>query len=279
MRKNGGRFIDMSGQIIENALVLDVNDDYVKEHNLNDKAIYWNCKCRLCGSIFIREGRKLRARGSKGCPNCIKKITSQRETDNLLGQIFNDIKVIERADNYKKEHNLMGNDVFWKCQCLNCGVIFYNRGQSIKNREKPGCPTCYNSKKSFGEIKIENILKENNINYIYNKSYFPDLKSEKKMSLRYDFILLNEKAEPFRLIEFDGRQHFITADYFGGEEGLKSRQNADKLKNIYALTHNIPLVRIRYDEEKLINKENILFSQEYLVIDENGKRYKDEGAH
>ena len=32
MEKRGHRFIDMTGQIIENALVLNVNEDYKKEN-------------------------------------------------------------------------------------------------------------------------------------------------------------------------------------------------------------------------------------------------------
>lgn len=280
MRKNGGRFIDMSNQKIDQALVLNINDNYAKEHNIKNKAIYWNCQCLLCGNVFVKEGRKLRKNGCKeGCPECIKKRKSKQFSNNFKGQIFCDIYVIDRDDEYKNNHNYVGNDVIWKCKCLICGNIFHSNNRFLKNRILSGCPTCNNPKKSIGEIKIENILKENNIKYIYNQSYFKDLVGEKKMPLRYDFILFDENNQPFKLIEFDGRQHFIIEDYFGGEEGFYQRQQADRLKNIYALKNNLPLIRIRYNEEKYINQKNLLYSEEYLIIDENGNRKKDLAAH
>ena len=279
MEKRGHRFIDMTGQIIENALVLNVNEDYKKENNIHDRAIYWNCQCLLCGNIFIKEGRKLRKTGCKGCAECIKKQQSKRYSNELTGQTFKDIYVIGRDDSYKNLKNFQGNDVIWKCQCLICGNIFHSQARQLRNRIFPGCPKCYNPKKSQGELKIEKILQENNIKYIYNLGYFPDLRGEKNIALRYDFILLDENEKPFRLIEFDGRQHFVNTPYFGGQEGLEKRQYADKLKNIYALQNNYPLIRIHYDEEKNINVENVLLSNDYLVIDENGMRNKDIIAH
>lgn len=48
----------------------------------------------------------------------------------------------------------------------------------------------------------------------------------------------------------------INEGFFGGLEGFKEIQERDRIKNDYCKIHNIPLLRIRYNEEKDI--DNIL---------------------
>ena len=60
---------------------------------------------------------------------------------------------------------------------------------------------------------------------------------------RYDFILLNEQNKPYRLIEFDGRQHNEKVSIFNST--VEEQQLRDEIKNNYAKLHSIPLVRIR----------------------------------
>ena len=66
---------------------------------------------------------------------------------------------------------------------------------------------------------------------------------------RYDFILLDKDYHPYRLIEYDGEQHFHAKDFFGGEIGLHRLQENDKVKNEYAKQHKLPLIRIPYTEK------------------------------
>lgn len=110
-----------------------------------------------------------------------------------------------------------------------------------------GCPTCNNSK---GELKIEQLLKDNNIIYKTQKTF---KKCEDVKTLKFDFYL----PELNICIEFDGIQHFKIIERWGGEDGLIDRQKKDKIKTDFCLNNNIKLIRIRYDdniEEKL--KEN-----------------------
>ena len=67
----------------------------------------------------------------------------------------------------------------------------------------------------------------------YKREYtFPDLKSPEKGSLRFDFaIFKNEQL--VHLIEYDGKQHFISVKYMGGEEKYKKQVRNDNLKNEY----------------------------------------------
>ena len=110
------------------------------------------------------------------------------------------------------------------------------------------CPKCNESK---GEKAISNILSYLNINYTPQKR-FPECKY--KNTLPFDFYVHNKKSK--LLIEFDGRQHFESVDIFGGDNGLKETQLRDQIKNDFALSNNIPLLRISYTEQD--NIEQIL---------------------
>ena len=77
---------------------------------------------------------------------------------------------------------------------------------------------------------------------------------------RYDFAILKNN-DIIRLIEFDGEQHFMEIPAWGK---LETTQKRDKVKNDYALTHNIPLVRIPYWERDNITLDMIMGDQ-YLI--------------
>ena len=116
---------------------------------------------------------------------------------------------------------------------------------------------------TYGEEIIENISKENNIIYIHDQAIFKDLKLPSGGIGRYDFVLLDEQYHPYRLIEYDGQQHYQAKDYFGGQEGLQKLQKNDKIKNEYAKLHNLPLVRIPYTEKNITLE--LLLSDKYLI--------------
>ena len=69
---------------------------------------------------------------------------------------------------------------------------------------------------------------------------------------------------PYRLIEFDGQQHNEPIEYYGGEEALLKLQQHDTIKNQYALSHNIPLVRIPYTKRDTVTLDDLLGDQ-YLI--------------
>ena len=90
-----------------------------------------------------------------------------------------------------------------------------------------------------------------NHNVKYKKQYkFKDCKF--KRQLPFDFYLPDYNV----LIEFDGLQHCVIKQYFGGYEGFVDTKIRDTIKNIYCKENNIKLIRISYNELKNIN--NIL---------------------
>ena len=70
------------------------------------------------------------------------------------------------------------------------------------------------------------------------------------------------RSKHFRLIEFDGPQHDKPSALFG-QESFERLQVADTIKNQYALSHNIPLVRILYSKRDSMTLDD-LFGDKYL---------------
>lgn len=107
-----------------------------------------------------------------------------------------------------------------------------------------GCPCC---KRSKGEIKIYNFLKQNNINFI-EEFTFKDCK--KIYSLPFDFYLTDINI----LIEYDGEQHFRPVKHFGGTEEFIKRKENENIKNLYTQKNKIPLLRISYLFYELVDE-------------------------
>lgn len=108
-----------------------------------------------------------------------------------------------------------------------------------------GCTLC--KTKSRGEVKIKNFLLENNIYFIREKT-FDGCTNNKK--LRFDFYL----PEFNTLIEYDGKQHFKSIPYFGGEKTYVNTTKSDTIKNEYCIVNSIELIRIPYTQLKNITE-------------------------
>lgn len=169
--------------------------------------------------------------------------------DNLIGQRFGLLTVLEKCD-----YRGTGGEVYWKCQC-DCGNIVEVRGQNLKRKNENRTISCGCAHRSAGEIYISRILDENKIAYL-QQYRFPDLPKSS-----FDFAVI-KGDKPIRLIEFDGEQHFEEVPFFATP--LTVVQARDQQKNEYALSHDIPLVRIPYWERDNITLDMIL-GDKYLV--------------
>lgn len=109
-----------------------------------------------------------------------------------------------------------------------------------------GCSIC---NESHGEKYIRNYLDKNNINYIPQKK-FKELKDKDYLS--YDFYLPDYNM----LIEYQGKQHYESIDYFGGDNKFKNQQYHDKLKKEYAKDNGYKLLELHYslDTQELVNR-------------------------
>ena len=208
------------------------------------KGPFWKCLCS-CGKYTIVKADNLLSGNTKSCGHL------NHLQEDLTGNTYGYWKVLKPAE--KIDHHFR-----WTCLCK-CGNIKDVRADWLKK----GCSqSCGCKRSSKGADKIEKILRQANLNY--KKEYcFPELKSPKGVSLRFDFAIINKDAVQY-LIEFDGELHYQSRKDFDGLEGLKYRQLCDNIKNEYCIKNNISLYRIPYFDQEVNNIDDIL-QKKYLV--------------
>jgi len=170
-----------------------------------------------------------------GCWECVKiNIANSMKCSNQ-DFIIRCNKIHDNKYNYSK-FNYVNNYTKGTIICPKHGEFFQTPSNHVCGR---GCPHCKSSK---GENAIRNILKENSINYICQYKFI-DCRGE-KYCLPFDFYLVDLNIA----IEFQGMQHFISCNHFGGDKKLEYTKRYDNIKKQYCLTHGIKLVEIRYDD-------------------------------
>ena len=229
------------------------------------KTAYWLTLCD-CGNLFCCSGTALRIKKNFGC-GCVRKQQmselGKSTRKDLTNIVHNNIKFLRLNNEYKKEHFIKSNNSYWDCLCF-CGKEFTANSAEILLNRITSCG-CISGSKSNGEKTIENILIDNKIKYSYDIAYFSDLILPSGCLGRYDFILFNENNEPYRIIEFDGKQHYSKNNSFDHNDAdFLKRKNHDYIKNLYALNHNIPLVRIPYYELNNLSL-TLIMSDKYLI--------------
>lgn len=168
----------------------------------------------------------------KVCPKCSKtKRKTIEELNKNLFEIHNG--EYECLGPYKNTHTKT------KFIHKKCNYIFECVPSGLLNN-RSSCPKC---RMSQGEKIIDNYLKTNNINFIRQFS-FNDCKNKRK--LHYDFLCYNDNIKI--LIEYDGEQHYLSCY---GKDKLKETKELDKIKNKYANTNKIPILRIPFWEKKI----------------------------
>lgn len=172
-----------------------------------------------------------------GCPNCAGVVKSN------TNDFITSAKIVHGVNKYN--YNLVkyvNNHTNIKIICPKHGVF----EQQPKNHlHGQGCSLCNESK---GEIKIENYLNSKNIKFI-RQYRFNNCKNIK--TLPFDFYL----PELNICVEYQGIQHYVPIDIWGGSESLKGIKKRDKIKFNYCKENNVNLVLIKYDEE-ITNKLN-----------------------
>ena len=115
---------------------------------------------------------------------------------------------------------------------------------------------------SYAEIKIEDILRENDLNFKMEYS-IKGLNASSGRPLRFDFVVFDDDGKIDFIIEYQGRQHYEASPKFGGKQGLYRQQHNDSAKRSFCALHNIKLVEIPYTEENLISYDYIMAKAGY----------------
>ena len=208
---------------------------------------YWICQCE-CGTIKSVKSISLRNGDISSC-GCyrqeqLRKAKYQKSEEEMLNKRFGKLVVKQRS-----ERKGNGGELYWICQC-DCGKTIEVRGHELRRKDENRTVSCGCYHRSIGATNIMDCLIFNGIEFI-DEYVFLDLPKS-----RFDFAIV-ENGKIVRLIEFDGEQHYKDVKQWGG---LELQQERDKVKNEYALSHNIPLVRFPYWERDKITLEMILGS-------------------
>ena len=200
------------------------------------------CQCD-CGNVVILRKSDVQSMHTQSCGCLQKERASEANTVDHTGKISEyGVKIIKPYS-----QNEIGQWI-WECECGICGKHFYDIPARILNNHVRSCGCM---KQSSNELFIENILKENGIDY-QPQLTFDNCKSDKGYPLFFDFGIF-KGDELFCLIEYDGAQHFKANDFFDGEEGLLRTQKRDEMKNKYCKDNGITLYRFSY----LMNNDEI----------------------
>lgn len=251
--------IDMTGWKMSEHGVPDSELTVIKEVNPHitkggTKQIQYLCKCS-CGKEVIVRGSHLRNGNTKSCGHIAKDKIIQRNIENgkqiKVGDRFGKLTVIQDLGMRQQKTR----DKRWRwslCQC-DCGSNPIEVPNNLlMTGHKKSCGCLY----SYGEHLIEQILQENNINYIKEYS-FNDLLSDNNVPYRFDFAIFKNDQLAF-LIEFDGRQHYEGPEgNWKQNSSLEDIQKRDNIKNEYCKKHNIILKRIPYFQISKITIETI----------------------
>lgn len=218
------------------------------------KYTQWKCQCE-CGNICVKTTDSLRQGNTRSC-GCLQAETARKngltQLKELTGQKFGLLTVIKYAGSQRGRSS-------WLCRC-DCGNEVIVNQMELSRGDTLSCG-CLRS--SFGEKEIENILKSQQLKYQKEFS-FNDLRSENDILLRFDFAVLNDNNEILYLIEYDGEQHYLNKTDVIWSDTMEKRRKRDRIKNEYALSHNIPLYRIPYWEKNNLTFENII-SEKHLI--------------
>lgn len=206
------------------------------------KVDYKDAKTKVCiicpkhGEFYQTPDRHLRG---QGCPKCSGKNKTTEEW-------------IEQAKHIHKNRYNYSNSIYINSITpikIICPI--HGEFQQLPANHLNG-HGCYKCSRSHGEIKIENYLNNLNIEY---KSFYRisiDKNINPKGYAEIDFYIPSMNL----FIEYNGRQHYIPIEYFGGSLELEHQQKRDEFVREYCKRNNIRLLEIPYTDES--NIDNIL---------------------
>lgn len=211
-----------------------------------------DCECIVCGNKWnAKAGNLLNGRGCKQCANkhlsTIKKKTHEEFVEKLRNKniYFESFEILDKYVN---------DDTKLRCRCNKCNSIWEVTPRSLNQGHS--CPNCLKPK---GEERIEHYLKELHIDYESQKRFI-DLRGTGNKLLSYDYYIPCNNT----LIEYQGKQHYLPLEFFGGENQLIIQQEHDRRKREYAFSNGYEFIEIPYWEYD--NIENILCNKMKEVI-------------
>lgn len=232
LRQSGSKPEDLTNRRFGKLTALYLDPNAVSGSGRHAK---WICLCD-CGKYVSVQSNHLKDGTQSACSSKCKHLI---ETNTKIGGLT----VLEPTE----QRNSSGA-IIYHCLC-DCGEHCYISSVELRAKRRGSCDKC---KETYGEAKIRILLEQNNIAFEKEKTFEDCINPETQRKYRFDFYVNN-----CYVIEFDGAQHFIPIDYFGGEEYLEICQARDKIKNDYCREKHIPIIRIPYSHLENIVIEDL----------------------
>lgn len=161
-------------------------------------------------------------------------------TNNLTIQEFINKWPALNQENWELlDSKYLGRNAKYKVRCRRCGKEDSRWGISLIDNELQ-CKYC--SKVSLGEQKISRTLQE--INVKFSREYHITINGHNHF---FDFYLPDYNA----FIEFNGEQHYIPIEYFGGQERFEKQRFRDQEKINWCNNNGYHFLVVKYDNEDI----------------------------
>lgn len=226
-----------------------------------DHRVLWKCKCD-CGNDCEVSSKALLNGSTKSCGCRNKRVRQEwgRSTaKDLSNQRFGKLIAL-----YPLEQRSSKGEVYWRCKC-DCGNEKDIKGTNLSRgaTQSCGCMT-----QSHGEFAVEQLLKDNNIQY---QAEYLDKACVLPTGGYAKFDFKCKWHEIIYYIEFDGNLHYYTTNNgWNTEQHLQETKKRDFAKNIYCLNNNIPLIRISYTHLNDLTIEDLLPTSSFIIKDSQG---------
>lgn len=259
-RESPNNFCDLRGQIFGRLLVLK------RAENGPNWKVRWNCVCS-CGNLVSVTAEHLKSGHTRSCGCFQKDRANETHFKDLTGKKFGKLLVISRNFEYQEKKD--STQTYWNCIC-DCGEKTVVTGGKLVFGHTQSCGCV----QSFGELKIKELLRKNNIKYLSNYT-FKDCLSDKNRKLKYDFAIFDNLNNLKYLIEFDGVQHFICQNRgWATLELFEGQQKRDRIKDKYCFENKIPIIRIPYVMLNFFTLDDIkIETSNFILTRENEEDY------
>lgn len=237
-RYNTSEFIEKASAVHNNLYTYPEDLQYLSTH------IPVKILCKKHGEFWQTPANHLRG---QGCPKCRVDKVIKAKTKSTEEFIAKAKSIHGNKYDYSKTEYIKASE--------KVTIICPEHGEFIQQAEAhlqgQGCPKCKlkNQTKLFNKLKLsfpsEELIWEASPDWLEGQRfdiYFP----------KYNIA-----------VEYDGRQHFISVEKFGGQIGLEQTQERDKLKNKKCRDNNCILFRLKFDyiEDdyvKMVNQINTI---------------------
>lgn len=201
-------------------------------------------QCKDCGNIRTAS---------------LGKILQYSKCEVCSGYRWNHQKFTEKMSEVNPNIEILGtftklsDKILVKCKL--CGRIWESRCSHLLEGIRCTCQT-----ESKGEILVKSIL--NNIGVEYKCQFIVRNNLFSQNRLMIDFYLPDYNL----FIEYNGKQHYVPIEYFGGEIQFNKQQIRDEELREYCKLNNIKLLELKYDlspeeiKDKILKTLNIDFN-------------------